>query len=367
MEHFSPNRNLPSNLRFKPTESHLYRIGLNLNRELNYEMRSLLKRPLIVFSIILTQIIKNHIFVEFMDKNRSLSTKWGNISYFLGMNFHFNIGCNLFYYLAIYSHLVYYFNRRNDVSPTFLRVFQMMSGRIPPKDVGLKNEEQIRSLIRRTRISFKIFDQMIKISVFGFGHILVYTVYVLFCTPMETLLYGVPNNLLFVSTVYYSSETNLFQVLYFYLICHYLKLRIKAIHKTIEEMIKNKNVLNFGSVLKSLNEVTVEIDEYNQTFWSKFMFGFWMTVGAQIVLFLFGAIFLEMSVLHRIIMVYILVILGPLFLFVIFTASSVNFEANKSHKLLIRLFIAISDCKGKISRNRRLRDKYKVSKYQISI
>lgn len=91
-------------------------------------------------------------------------------------------------------------------------------------------------------------------------------------------------------------------------------------------MVKRQDFSDVRTILDLMNSVFNEISEYNETYWSKFMFGFWMSIGAQAVLFLFGVIFMSMPLIQRFILTYNVAVLGSGFLFVIFTASSVNIE-----------------------------------------
>ena len=54
--------------------------------------------------------------------------------------------------------LVYYFNNRKGIKPTFLRVFSMISGRIPPESLGLQNVGDILFLIHRTKFGSICFE-----------------------------------------------------------------------------------------------------------------------------------------------------------------------------------------------------------------
>ena len=49
--------------------------------------------------------------------------------------------------MAILNQSVYYWNHNRGIEPTFVRVFQVMSGSLRPIDVGLTDENQWRSLL----------------------------------------------------------------------------------------------------------------------------------------------------------------------------------------------------------------------------
>ena len=63
------------------------------------------------------------------------------------------------------SQLIYYYNYKNDIKPTFLKVFQMMSGLVSPKSIGLTNEKQIYKLIKLSKRLFFICEFVVKIAV----------------------------------------------------------------------------------------------------------------------------------------------------------------------------------------------------------
>ena len=94
--------------------------------------------------------------------------------------------------------------------------------------------------------------------------------------------------------------------------------------------------------MKELNRLYVEINEYNTTYWSKFLLSVWITCGFVIVINIFIALFVKMPLIIKIIYIYGTLISLIIFITIIFTASSVNSKANKSYKLFNRLYIKLN-------------------------
>ena len=87
-------------------------------------------------------------------------------------------------------------------------------------------------------------------------------------------------------------------------------------------------------MLSNLNLIHKEINEYNKQFWSKYLISLLTFVGTLIVLLLSLLIMTPLGVTFKLLYIYALLLWTPLFLFQILTASSVNYESNKSYKVL---------------------------------
>jgi hypothetical protein len=87
-----------------------------------------------------------------------------------------------------------------------------------------------------------------------------------------------------------------------------------------------------------LDSSYVEIDDYNKNFWSKYLLTIWLILGSQTVTLLYCLLFVK-DIIFKLIIRYAFVAWVLTFLFVLNTASSVNYEANKSYKLL-NIFMA---------------------------
>ena len=90
------------------------------------------------------------------ENNDYLFIIFGDFFHFISKDNTLRIGAVLAFVLAIILQLIYYYNYKNDIKPTFLKVFEMMSGLVSPKSIGLTNKEKIYRFIKISRISFFI-------------------------------------------------------------------------------------------------------------------------------------------------------------------------------------------------------------------
>jgi uncharacterized membrane protein len=91
--------------------------------------------------------------------------------------------------------------------------------------------------------------------------------------------------------------------------------------------------------MRSLNQIYSEINEYDTTFWSKYIFNVWFIYGSVISIALYFISFVEMDIICEIALIYSVIISIMIFLFIINTVSSVNNEANKSIKLSSHIMV----------------------------
>jgi hypothetical protein len=93
------------------------------------------------------------------------------------------------------------------------------------------------------------------------------------------------------------------------------------------------------NILISFNSIISEINIYNNDLWSKYLLIILLLVIIVLDLALLQSIFGKMSFFFKIIWFYGSCLAFFLLTILINTASSVSFEANKSYKLLNKLFI----------------------------
>ena len=106
-----------------------------------------------------------------------------------------------------------------------------------------------------------------------------------------------------------------------------------------KQMIRSERFANIGTLLRQYHWICDEINEYNVTYWSKFLFVFWLTNGINLILFLFITVFSSMELFLRIIIVIVAIEFTLSFLLLIFNASSVNLAANNSYKTFNSLIL----------------------------
>ena len=172
--------------------------------------------------------------------------------------------------------------------------------------------------------------------------IIVLTPLILNTTLLNTLVFGVPHSIHFLIDAYYFWNSIGFHFIQFYIICKYFRQRVRRLNQILMEVIEKRQFLRIRRILHSFDSLYIEINEYNNIFWSKFLFVFWLTFGALVVWLVFTVVFLSYPLLIRIIFTYTSILLGAVYLFTILTAASINYSANNSYKALNSLFISYS-------------------------
>src|SRR5579871_4218097 len=80
--------------------------------------------------------------------------------------------------------------------------------------------------------------------------------------------------LLFTAFQYYCISFNFSQMTYFYIICLYLKLKLRNVNNSIRKSFEKKYKMTnnrMKNILKLLNSIAREINTYNNDLWSKYL------------------------------------------------------------------------------------------------
>ena len=321
-----PDKLLPQQMIVKGVDDILYDIGLSITSIKEVERKRFYHHPIFIFTFMLLFFILKLITLFVKDDN--LLAIIGDQSHFLGIKNYFNLALLLWTGSLLSSQIIYYLNHKMGIYPTFIRVFEMLSGSITPEKVGLTTDQDIRKLSKFTKIIFIFFkynrDYIIRFITFMF-HILCYALH---SNLNITLMYGLPTSIIYEVAVHHLYSIIVAQLNYFFLLSMYLRIKLKNLNNSLVKGKKEiKNILHTSDALYR------EINEYNVTYWSKFLLLVWFSFGTPIVLFLNASLFLDILII-RIIMLYVALFCAFLFLLVLNSAASVNTEANKSYKLL---------------------------------
>ena len=355
MESFDENKVLAEDIRLKLLDSHLNRVSLYYTHyskiDGNKRGIHLLYHPIVITSVFVIQLIKCFINVLISDPILLLWT--GDWTRVYNIRVHANIGIILLCLLSLSWVALLYFNYKIGVEPTFLRLFQMMSGSVPPKVVGLKDITIIESLINKTRIILKAVEFNNRWLIIPFGILLSLGTYLTKATLLQTLLFGILNSIFYAMVLYHGFNIMLYQGFYFYIICIYLRFRIRKLN---ENLVKTKSwsSLSLSSVLREIDSLYKQINEYNDSFWSKYFATFWLFFGSLILFLLYISLFSKIYIIFNLMFCYGFILLMTFFLFVILNASSVNSEANKSHKILNSIYVSLYCKKNIVIKNKRL-------------
>ena len=335
------NQIIPSKMRIDSIDDILYRIGLSFTSVKDRPKRHIIDHPLIVFIIVITFTIERLITVSISEENDLILKVLGDCGHFIGIREPLGTLFLLSTSFLLSLQLIYYYNYRNGIKPTFLRVFQMMSGLVSPKSLGLTDEQIVLKMIKTTKTLDKLIIVNSNFLIPFFATNFLMSFYIFFGQPYDAIKYGVLNALFFMiwGRIYWNLI--LYHFLFFYINSLYFKFKINLLNKRLIEMKRRKRFIRIRETLQSFDSLYSEINEYNTTFWSKYLGVFWLIFGSKITANLYMVIFLPLPLPIIVSISYALVLFILLFLFVIFTASSVNYCANKSYLILNSLFTTL--------------------------
>jgi hypothetical protein len=338
MNNLDVDKPLPPVITIKCAKNHLYSIGLSLF-SFGSQKRNRFHNPFFISFIICVQILKSLIALLMKeDKYRLLLI--GDFTYFLNDRYFMNAAIILWGILALFSQLLHYWKYHKNESPSYLKPFEMISGLVSPKSIGLSNREDINQLLKKSKLMFKLS----KLLTLGptFTAFCISFIPLIINSSFHLFLILIFWALLFTTFANLTININFSQMTYFYIICLYLKLKLRNANNSIRKSFEKKYKMTnhrMKNILKSLDSIISEINTYNKDLWAKYLMIVLVSVILVLDLSLFESIFEKMSLFFKILMLYFSGIVFLLLIILINTASSVSFEANKSYKLLNKLFI----------------------------
>jgi hypothetical protein len=338
MNDFDVEKSLPSIKAIKCAENHFYRIGLSLF-SFGSQARNRYHNPFFISFIISVQIFKS-ITAILMKEDKYRLLLIGDFAYFINCRNFVNSAIILSGSLTLFSQLLHYWKYYKKESPSYLKPFEMISGLVSPESIGLMNRKDINQLLKRSKLMFGVSRLLIIGTTFAL--FLLSGIPLIINSPLRLVLIEILWILLFILCVYYCAEINLSQMTYFYIICLYLKLKLRNANNSIRKCFEKKDKMinrRIKNILISLNAIISEINTYNNDLWSKYLMIVLIIMILNFDLVFFEAIFGKMNLFLKIIFFYASSIFFLLLIILINTASSVTFEANKSFNLLNKLFI----------------------------
>jgi hypothetical protein len=338
MNDFDVEKPLPSVIVVKSAENHLYKNGLSLF-SFGSGKRKRFHNPFFISFIISIQILKS-ITAILMKKDKFKVLLIGDFTYFLNDRYFIDSSIILWGFLALCLQLLHYWKYYKNESPSYLKPFEMICGLISPKSIGLMDREDINQLLNKSKLMFKVSKSLtIGLSICSFFLSLIPLI---INSSLKLYLIEIFWSLIFPAYNYFSPNITLSQMTYFYIICLYLKLKLRNANNSIRKCFEKKYKITnhrIKDILISLNSIILEINTYNTEFWSKYLMIVLMLVILVFDILFFQAIFGKMSFFFKMLFFYGSCLVFILLIILINTASSVSFEANKSYKLLNKLFI----------------------------
>ena len=316
----------------------LYSIGLCHHSVREDKKRSAINSPkIILFVVISTMIMQT---ISLFTDNEFTHLLLNELSLGMGIAFYASCLIIILSLMTIFSQSVYYWNYKRGIEPTFVRVFQVMSGSITPSSVGLTNERQVRQLFSIGKwIKPLLTNNKILPHLMVFGYTYLAYLHIDESISRFILIILFPYHFIFFSIwVYYCQNLVTIQLLLFILICNYFKIKLIELNKRVKK-VKNINRNRIMNILHSYDKLYREINEYNTTYWSKFLFNIWFFFGVEIVFLIYIVFFAKISLIIQILATYYVIFFATLYLFIMSITSSLNSEANKSHKIFNTFYV----------------------------
>ena len=115
-----PSKVLPKQMVIESIDDILYEIGLCLTSQRKHPKRTLIFKPLFVFTFLSLFSLKTLATLLINQNYRQYFIKLGSMGYLLNKNKIFDIIIILGVSLATISQMIYYYNHRYGIKPTFL-------------------------------------------------------------------------------------------------------------------------------------------------------------------------------------------------------------------------------------------------------
>ena len=358
-----PNKLLPKELVIPSAEDLLYSNGLCPTSVREWPKRKTMNSPKVIAIFLVFYLTERILDIFIPEEEEQYLQIIGETGHYFGMKFHFSLFLCLLTILNLNNQIIFYYNYKRGKHPTFLRVFQMMSGSVTPMSVGLFDELEIRKFCRHCKTLFKMFAIQHNIGQPTFGSLFVILLYITKEGWKVALLYGLPNAAIMFLNCYYSCSLLFYSFLYFYIICKYLRIKIRNNNKELIRIKKTKQYQAIREILRLNDTLYREIEEYNDTYWSKFLLNIWSFFGSALVICLFIIIFGNINQpLVKISIVYFTIISFIVFNLILSNACSVNIEAFKTYNIFNSIVVEISRSETKRTN---LSLKYKVNMFSL--
>ena len=350
MEELDPNKILPSDMVIEGVDDILYDIGLSLTsvRE-NQKKRMFIHNPRLLFAINIF-ILVNKLACLFIDNSNEFVLKLlGEAGQYYGVKNNFCTLASLATIIMLFSQRVYYNNYKHGIKPSFLKVFRMISGSVTPSSVGLNSESNVKYLMKNLKLQIKLLKFNNNVIAIIIGLVFYTVLQIMKKTLLEIILIVFPHTIMYTIWVHYLWNILSYQILFFVILCRYLRIKLQNLNNNLVETETKIEYSILSRLLPSFDVLYREINEYNVTYWSKFLFIIWLCFGTIIVLQIKFVIYKNINFIIHLFVIYCIIIFTILFLFTILTAASVNSMAHKSYKLFNSLIFRIHN--GKRDRN----------------
>ena len=163
----NPNKCLPPELTVESVDDILYEIGFNLDSNRDRPKIQIVYNPVIKFSF-LSLYLFNVLYNSFKEESDPSSKMIVPFAELMGVTQDMLWHASFASLLSLSSQFKFRYNPFDDGNDRALGVLRMVSGSVPPIRLGLKNEQQIRRLVKITKFCLKFNDIQNKLGLRAF-------------------------------------------------------------------------------------------------------------------------------------------------------------------------------------------------------
>jgi len=343
---FDPAYVLPEAKLLTDASSHLYGIGLSHYAFNSTKPRNMFHNPLVILIVNLTLFIRCIVSLNLKEENCNpdIFMYIGDFAHFLKLRIHWNIAYLLYVSLALISQALHCWSFHTNSSRLWYKPFEMMSGSVSPQSIGITDELEIDKMIKRAKSIFLMTEFALNVSMPFAVFTECFLPYALNCTLQQTILYGIPWSLMLTLSAHYSTNFHLWQLVYFYFVCYYIRLKIKLLKNMLifridcklfnNSRVGNKQLVNY--LIQNINSMSSEVVDFNRSYWSTYLFWVWATFLTIVITVIFQLLFGQMNIIIRIMRIYIMLKCINIFIFYTNSAATVAHEINKLYQILER-------------------------------
>ena len=218
-----------------------------------------------------------------------------------------------------------------------------------PSSVGLNHSTQVKRLLKSAKwlpMLTKNNKTLVPLS----GILFVYGLHVYSLGFLSSIIRGIYPVIFQALWIYYALNILSIQIFLLFILCEYFLIKFEELNRLLlEEKRINSNTIR--NILHEFDALFDLINEYNTTYWSKFLLNIWSLLGLLNVFLIYVIIFISMPLLIRISLIYFFIIYSNIFLFVLSITSSITLKTNKSYKLFNSFAIKFAK-RSKLDRRR---------------
>lgn len=247
------DKSLPANIIIPESGNHLYLIGCAYYNPGKITKRYRWHNPKFFIFTIIFLLVRSFVFLYLPSKYDQFLIWFGDNAVIMKQKFHFTLQLITFDYIILLTHLSHYlvwlklkhFNQTPNNAP-----FDLVAGRISPKNVDLFNKKAILKLVLFQKLSIywaQICSRYIATSVVGTFY---YLIYVPKMIQMNSWAIW-PVTFCWMAQIeiknYHFFSIFIYHAVYFSIVCFYLNLKFHQIKKIIFKLKKKTNKTTFYS------------------------------------------------------------------------------------------------------------------------